>query len=87
MYAIRGIDESGKERAVASGAFDEPPNQNRMLQLLPERGAELWIIEWTSGLNTCRNHFVTGEGPYDFETWRRWNDDLNGIYGVKARER
>ena len=81
-YEIRGIDENGKSRSVASGIFDEPPNRNRLLQQLPECGAELWMIEWTEHGKTCHNHFITGEGPYNFDAWQRWIGELNKAYGV-----
>jgi hypothetical protein len=45
----------------------------------PEMQA-LLIIEWTIKGRRYFNHFITGQPPFDFETFRNWCSVLDKIY-------
>lgn len=80
-YSILGINAGDKKKEIASGEFNIAPNQNERLQTLIHSYSQmLWIIEWQ--INNCKffNHFVSGEPPFDFDTWKSWSATLHELY-------
>jgi hypothetical protein len=74
------IDENNNERVVALGEYNEPKNNSRMLQRIPEpKSPTLFIIQWNENGKTSYNHFVSGKNPISIETWKLWCERINKI--------
>jgi beta-mannosidase len=79
-YRIVAIDENNNERVVALGEYNEPKNNSRMLQRIPEpKSPTLFIIQWNENGKTSYNHFVSGKNPISIETWKLWCERINKI--------
>jgi len=37
----------------------------------------MWLIEWTDGAKTLRNHYLAGEPPFRLPDYRRWMEHLD----------
>ncbi len=80
-YTIYNVINKGEMKNVASGSFDIAPNENMMLQSLelPEKQM-LLIIEWKIDQGIYSNHYISGDPPFDFDTWKYWSGYLKKIY-------
>lgn len=43
---------------------------------------KLYVIEWTDGKETVRNHFLAGNPPYDLEEYRKFLQDVYQKYDM-----
>jgi len=84
-YRITAYDTEGNASVFATGSFHATPNSTTQLSQIVEDGRQLLlIIEWTVNGSTHFNHFTTGEAPYPFEAWEKWNTILKKIFDADA---
>ncbi len=72
-YRILSLGNDAVEKELASAEFTTEINATSLLVKLPNpKAQQLWILEWSIGGGTFFNHFVCGQTPFPFETYRQW---------------
>ncbi len=85
-YRITAYDENGNASLFATGGFQAPANKTtKVAQIVEDGKQQLLLIEWMQdGKPTHCNHFVTGQAPYSFETWKIWHEILKQHFSADA---
>lgn len=86
-YCITSYDTSGEATPHSHGKFQADANSATPVAQIPdEAGQHLLIIEWTVDGKTHYNHFVMGEAPIAFDTWKKWNEILKETFDADQGE-
>jgi hypothetical protein len=80
-YRVWAVDGKGEEADLMSGTFAVDANQTAMLgEVGGVSEAALLVIEWDTEGDLRRNHYVWGDPPFSFETYRDWCARLVELY-------
>lgn len=69
-YTIRNSDGE----LIASGSEAVPPNKARTIGSIASDPAahEFYLMEWESDSGKGKNHYLSGNAPFDLELYREW---------------
>ncbi len=80
-FRVFRVGTGGCEEDLLDGDFFVPPNATASLATLPQSDEQaLLILEWKVEGCCDFNHFVCGNPPFSFESYREWCDNLRRRY-------
>jgi beta-mannosidase len=72
------IRDADSGETLFAARFTVPANGKTLIGNIPDMHKQaMWLIDYTIGEKTYKNHYLAGEVPYKLEDYRRWYKELN----------
>ena len=72
------IRDADSGETLFSARFSIPANGKTLIGHIPDMGKQaMWLIDYTIGEETFKNHYLAGEVPFKLDDYQRWYKKLN----------